>query len=282
MPGPPPQIPLKIGDSSGVIDHRWQLLLIGWAVASVLLWALYALQLKTKDATAVDAGWAAGLVALAVLYAVLAPGALCHRILIAVIAGLEYLRIALVVVRRFGKGEDSRYRELRARWRAKGREQPTFAIFYQAQAALAAAFSVPFLLAAFNGHDSLEPLEWTGAAVWLVGAVFEATADWQLARFKASPQNKGRTMRYGLWRYSRHPNYFGQCVAWIGFALVASAAPWGWVAWFTPALITYLVLFVTGVPPAEERSLASRGDDYRRYQRETSVFVPWLPRKAST
>ena len=262
-----------------MIDHRWQLLLIGWAVASALLWGLYALQLKTRDATAVDAGWAASLVTLAVLYAILAPGAHCHRILIAVLGGLEYLRIALVVLRRVGKGEDSRYRELRERWKAKGREQVTFAIFYQAQAALATAFSVPFLLVAFNGSDSLEPLEWAGAGVWLLGAGFEAIADWQLARFKANPEHKGQTMRYGLWHYSRHPNYFGQCVTWIGFALVASAAPWGWIAWFAPALITFLVLFVTGVPPAEERSLASRGDDYRRYQRETSVFVPWFPRK---
>jgi steroid 5-alpha reductase family enzyme len=261
-----------------LINHRWELLLLGWAVASALLWLLYALQLKTKDATAVDAGWAASLVALAVLYAVLAPGVLCHRILIAVLGGLEYLRVAGLVLRRVGHGEDSRYRELRARWRANGREQLTFAIFYQAQAALAAMFSVPFLLAAFNGHGSLETLEWAGAAVWLCGALFEAIADRQLSRFKANPQNKGQTMRYGLWRYSRHPNYFGQCVTWVGFALVACAAPWGWIAWFAPALITYLVLFVTGVPPAEERSLASRGEDYRRYQRETSVFVPWFPR----
>jgi steroid 5-alpha reductase family enzyme len=264
-----------------LIDHRWQLLLIGWGVASALLWSLYLLQVKTKDATAVDAGWSASLVALAVLYAAVGPGAQCHRILIAVIGGLEYLRIAFVVLRRVGHGEDSRYRELRARWRDKGREQLTFAIFYQAQAALAAAFSVPFLLAAFNGSGSIERIEWVGAVVWLFGASFEAIADFQLARFKANPANKGQTMRFGLWHYSRHPNYFGQCVTWVGFALVATAAPWGWIAWFAPALITYLVLFVTGVPPAEERSLASRGDDYRRYQRETSVFVPWFPKKAT-
>jgi steroid 5-alpha reductase family enzyme len=261
-----------------LISSRWELLLIGWAVASALLWLLYAVQLKTKDATAVDAGWAASLVLLAVLYAVAGPGVLCHRILIAVLGGVEYLRIAFLVLRRVGGGEDSRYRELRARWRVKGREQVTFAIFYQGQAALAAAFSVPFLLAAFNGSGHVEALEWFGAAVWLLGASFEAVADLQLARFKADPKNKGKTMRSGLWRSSRHPNYFGQCVTWVGFALVATAAPWGWIAWFAPALITYLVLFVTGVPPAEQRSLASRGEDYRRYQRETSVFVPWFRR----
>jgi steroid 5-alpha reductase family enzyme len=279
VPGPASK-PHSFWAETGVIDHRWQLLLIGWAVAAALLGALYLLQVRTKDATAVDAGWAGSLVALAVLYASLGPGELSHRVLIACLGGLEYLRIASVVLGRIGHGEDSRYRELRARWREKGREQPTFAIFYQAQAALAAAFSVPFLLTAFNGHDGLEPLEWAGAAVWLFGAAFEAVGDYQLTRFKQNPANKGRTMRYGLWRYSRHPNYFGQCVTWVGFALVATAAPWGWIAWFAPALITYLVLFVTGVPPAEERSLASRGDDYRRYQRETSVFVPWFPKGA--
>ena len=109
---------------------------------------------------------------------------------------------------------------------------------------------MPFLLAAFNPHDSLEPLEWAGAAVWAFGALFEATADRQLARFKADPASRGKTMRYGLWRFSRHPNYFGQSVIWIGFALVACAAPWGWIAWFAPALILYLILFVTGVPPS--------------------------------
>jgi steroid 5-alpha reductase family enzyme len=265
-----------------LIDRRWELLLVGWALAAALLFGLYLLQVRTKDATAVDAGWAASLVSLAVLYAILAPGALCHRVLIAVLAGLEYLRIAFVVLRRIGKDEDSRYRELRGRWREKGREQLTFAIFYQAQAALAALFSIPFMLASFNESGSLEALEWVGAGVWLAGALFEAVADRQLARFKADPANRGKTMRSGLWHYSRHPNYFGQTVTWVGFALIASAAPWGWIAWFAPALILYLVLFVTGVPPAEERALASRGEDYRRYQRETSVFVPWFPRKAAS
>ena len=91
----------------------------------------------------------------------------------------------------------------------------------------------------------------------------------------------GKTIRSGLWRYSRHPNYFFQWLAWIAFALIALAAPWGWIALFAPALILYLILFVTGVPPSEERALASRGDDYRRYQRETSVFVPLPSRKGA-
>jgi steroid 5-alpha reductase family enzyme len=264
-----------------MIEHRWQLFLLGWAVAATLLGVLYLVQRRTGDATAVDAGWAVSLVLLACLYAALGPGDLSHRVLIATMAGLENLRVASVVIRRLGKGEDTRYRELRARWRARGREQVTFAVFYQAQALLAVLLSVPFLLASFNPHDGLEPVEWAGAGLWLVAFTLGYVSDRQLARFKADPANRGKTLRSGLWRYSRHPNYFFQTLVWLAYALVAVAAPWGWIGFASPALILFLILFVTGVPPAEEQALKSRGDDYRRYQRETSVFVPWFP-KSST
>ena len=168
------------------------------------------------------------------LYAAFGPGDVEHRPLIAALAGVENLRVASVVLRRVGRGEDSRYQELRARWRAKGREQLTFAIFYQAQAALAGLLSIPFLLAAFNRHEGLEPLEWAGAALWACGAPFEAVADRQLRRFKASRRTRARRCATGLWRYSRHPNYFGQWLTWVGYALVATPAPWGWIAWSRP------------------------------------------------
>jgi len=264
-----------------VIEHRWELWLVAWAAAAALLVVLYLVQRRTRDATAVDAGWASSLVVIAVLAATLGPGHVSHRLLIGTIAGLENLRLASLIRGRLGKGEDTRYRELRARWRERGREQTTFAIFYQAQAFLAAILSVPFLLASFNRHHGLEPVEWAGAALWLVAASLEAVADSQLRRFNSDAASRGKTMRSGLWRYSRHPNYFFQWLTWIAYALVAVAAPWGWIAFGAPALLLYLVLYVTGVPPAEEQALKSRGDDYRRYQRETSVFVPWFP-KSST
>jgi steroid 5-alpha reductase family enzyme len=263
-----------------VIEQRWALLLLGWAVAAALQAGLYLRQRRTHDATAVDAGWGLSLALQAALYAVLAPGGVEHRALMATIAGIESLRVASVVLRRLGRGEDARYRELRERWRARGQEQARFAVFFQAQALLAAILSVPFALAAFNRSDGLEPLEWAGAALWTVAAAGGWLADRQLTAFKADPANRGKTMRGGLWRYSRHPNYFFQSLAWVAYALVALAAPWGWIGLLAPALILYLILFVTGVPAAEASSLASRGDDYRRYQRETSVLVPWFPRDA--
>jgi steroid 5-alpha reductase family enzyme len=263
-----------------VIEHRWQLWLIGWAASTALLLVLYLWQRRTRDATAVDAGWGGSLALCALLYAVLAPGSVVQRLAIAIPVGLENLRIASLVRKRLGKGEDSRYRELRRRWRERGREQLTFAIFYEAQALLAALLSVPALLASFNRHGSLAAIQWAGIALWVAAASLEAIADRQLAAFKATGAEG--VMDRGLWRYSRHPNYFFQTLTWVAYALIAVPAPWGWLAFAAPALILYLVLFVTGVPSAEESSLRSRGDAFRRYQARTSVFVPWPPKRSST
>jgi steroid 5-alpha reductase family enzyme len=264
-----------------VIEQRWALFLLGWALAAALQGVLYLRQRRTRDATLVDAGWAFSLALLAVLYAVLAPGGIEHRVLIALLASIESLRIAWLVVQRLGRSEDTRYVELRERWRERGREQASFAVFFQAQALVAAFLSLPFLLASFNEHDGLEALEWAGAVLWIVAAGGEAIADRQLAAFKRRPDSKGRTMREGLWRYSRHPNYFFQWLTWVAYALIALAAPYGWIGLSAPVAMLFLIVFVTGIPPAEEQALRSRGDDYRRYQRETSAFVPLPPGPAS-
>jgi steroid 5-alpha reductase family enzyme len=146
---------------------------------------------------------------------------------------------------------------------------------------VALVLSAPILLTVFNRTEGIEPIAWAGAALWVFAAGLESVADAQLGRFRCDPANKGKTMREGLWRYSRHPNYFFQWLTWVAYALVALSAPYGWIGFVAPALILYLVLFVTGIPPAEEQALRSRGDDYRRYQRETSPFVPWFPRSAT-
>lgn len=262
-----------------MIEQRWLLFLLGCAAVALLQGALYLRQRATRNATLVDAAWAFSLAVLAVLYAVLAPGGLEHRVLIATLASVESIRIGWLVLGRLGTDEDTRYAELRERWRARGREQISFAVFFQAQALVAAILSVPFLLASYSDHDGLQPLEWLGAAVWIVAFGGEWLADRQLAAFKANPEHRGKTLRGGLWRYSRHPNYFFQWLTWIAYALIALPAPYGWLGVIAPALMLLSILFVTGIPPAEAQALRSRGEDYRRYQRETSAFVPLPPRK---
>jgi len=110
-----------------------------------------------------------------------------------------------------------------------------------------------------------------------VGLLMEAVADAQLRKFLSDPANKGRVMNQGLWRYSRHPNYFGDSLIWWGIFLVAAATPGGWITIFSPLLMTYFLMRVSGVPMLEE-ALAERREGYRQYMQETSSFVPWPPR----
>ena len=242
--------------------------------------ALWALQVQTRDASHVDVGWAYLLGFLALLDAALGGGSAAHRALIAVLGGVWSLRLGtyLLVNRVLGKEEDGRYRELRRRW--GDRANSRFFVFFQAQALLDVVFSVPFLLVAFDG-GALGPLQWAGVALWLVGMLGEAAADRQLASWRADPANRGLTCRAGLWRTSRHPNYFFEWLIWVAFALVALPAPYGWLGLVAPALLLFFLFRVTGIPATEAQALRSRGEDYRSYQRETSVFVPWFPRRPS-
>ena len=136
-----------------------------------------------------------------------------------------------------------------------------------------------FLVACLNPAPALRPLECAGAVLWLVAISGEALADAQLAAFKRNPAHRGQVCDRGLWRVSRHPNYFFEWLIWVAFFVLALASPWGWIAVICPASILYLLLRVTGIPMTEEQSLRSKGDAYRRYQQTTSAFFPWFPRK---
>jgi steroid 5-alpha reductase family enzyme len=255
----------------------WAVFGIGAGVASGLMLALWLLQVRIGDATHVDVGWAYGIGLVAIIFAALGGGSAPHRILVALLVAIWSLRLGTHVLVRGvirGEGEDRRYAEMRSRYGPRANRN--FFVFFQAQAAFIVVFSIPALLASFNGSPRLEPLEWAGAVVWAIGLVGEWTADRQLSRWKA--EHPGTTARGGLWRYSRHPNYFSEWVIWVGLALVAAAAPWGGLAFLTPVFLLYLILFVTGIPPSEKQALRSRGEDYRRYQRQTSAFVPWPPK----
>jgi steroid 5-alpha reductase family enzyme len=142
-------------------------------------------------------------------------------------------------------------------------------------------FSIPFALIALDPDDGLEALGWIGIAVWAIGNAGTIVADRQLARWRANPANVGKTARSGLWGWSRHPNYFFELVNWCGVALVATAAPSGWIAWIVPAGLLFLLFRVTGIPATERQALRSRAD-YAEYQRTTSVFVPLPPRRVRT
>jgi steroid 5-alpha reductase family enzyme len=255
------------------------LVLVAWLLMAAVMAVLWLVQRATRDAGVVDVGWAGGLGALAVLYAFFAPGDPGRRLLVGVLAGVWSLRLATYILtnRVLGRSEDGRYRTLRARW--GGRAQPYFFVFFQTQAVLDVLFSLPFLVAMTNPRQGIGAWGVAGALVWLAAVVGEALADRQLAPFRAEPANRGRTCRTGLWRTSRHPNYFFEWVHWWSYVLLAVGSPWWALTLVGPALMAFFLFKVTGIPATEAQAIASRGEDYRDYQRTTSAFIPWFPKR---
>jgi steroid 5-alpha reductase family enzyme len=127
----------------------------------------------------------------------------------------------------------------------------------------------------------LSHLEYAGAVLWVFAFLGEVLADAQLARFKANPVNRGKVCDLGLWRFSRHPNYFFEWLIWVSYALFALASPHGYLGLISPALILFFLLKVTGIPATEAQALRSKGEAYRRYQQTTSVFIPWIPKRSA-
>jgi steroid 5-alpha reductase family enzyme len=254
------------------------LMLEGWGLLALAMAGLWLLQRRTGDAGVVDAAWAGGLGILAVLYALLCDGTPGRRLTLALLGGVWGLRLSTHLVRDrvLPPGEDGRYRTLRERWGT--RAQPYLFLFFQAQALLAVLLSVPFLVVATRTHPFPTLFDVAAILLWCASMSGESLADRQLARFRARPENRGRTCREGLWRYSRHPNYFFEWLLWWTYPLLALPHPLAALAALSPLVLLYLILKVTGIPPTEAQALESRGEDYRAYQRSTNAFVPWLPR----
>lgn len=255
--------------------NPWLTLLLAWLLVAALMVAGWRWQQRRRNAGIVDVLWSAGLACSAVLLAALGRGAAAPRLGLAVLGGLWGMRLAWHLWRRVrGEGEDGRYRELRARW---GDRPLRWFAFFQAQAALVALFALPFLAVA--GNRQTHPLWLTaGALVWLLGVGGEALADAQLARFRADPAHRGTTCRAGLWRYSRHPNYFFEWLHWFAYVALAQGAPRAWLAWLGPVLMFVFLRWLSGIPWTEAQALRTRGEDYRNYQRSTPMFFPWFPR----
>lgn len=253
------------------------LVLGGWLVLALCLTALWARQLRTCNATSVDVAWSMGLAFLALFYPWFVDGDLARRILVGSLGGLWAIRLAWYLltdrVLRHTE-EDGRYKALREHW--GDRAAPLFFLFYQGQAAVAVLFSLP-MLAAMNGGP-LGPTAWAGAAVWLVAVGGETLADRQLARFRADPTNRGSVCQTGLWKYSRHPNYFFEWVHWWAYVLIGEGAA---LTWLGPVMMLCFLFRITGIPHTERQALRSRGDSYRHYQGTTSVFFPWPPKALS-
>lgn len=245
---------------------------------AVLLSLLWLVSLRMRDSSIVDIFWGLGFVVVAWLGFVWAPGAPPRKLLVAALVTVWGVRLAAYLAWRnlgSGKGEDPRYQAMRRRHGDRWPLRSLFIVFWL-QGALIWIVSLPLQAAqGATGPAELGGLDFAGAGVAVLGILFESVGDWQLAAFKRRPESRGKVMAEGLWRYTRHPNYFGDFLVWWGFFLIAASVGAYWTA-LGPALMSVLLLRVSGVTLLE-KSLSKR-PGYDEYIRRTSSFFPRPPR----
>lgn len=256
--------------------NTWQALLVVWLLAAGAQAAAWGWQQANRNAGIVDVVWAACVGAAAVLLALTADGAHWPRVTLAVVGSAWGLRLALHLLRRVRREhEDGRYAYLRARW---GNGGGRWFVFFQFQAALVVLFSLPFAAVAYNPVEGFSMWWLAAVLVWLASVAGEGIADAQLARFRADGRNQGRTCRQGLWRYSRHPNYFFEWLHWFAYVFLSVGSPLHLLSWAGPVLMYLFLRYLSGIPWTEAQALRTRGDDYRRYRERTPMLFPWFPR----
>ncbi len=255
-----------------------KMMLIAAGVIFVYVNLVHLLALRKKDNGLMDAAWGLGFILVALFTLGAADGLDARRILLGALVLVWGARLSLhILIRNTGrKGEDFRYRNWRETWGRWFYVRSYFQI-YLLQGTVMFFVCAPILLINARRGGPLGLLDALGFSVWLLGFLFEAGGDYQLLRFTSNPANKGRVMRYGVWRFTRHPNYFGEATLWWGCFLIALNVPGGGWALISPVLIGFLLLYVSGIPMLEAKY--KDRPEYQEYQRTTSAFFPWFPRK---
>lgn len=244
-----------------------------------MMTALWFLSLALKNSSIVDIFWGSGFVITAWVAFVLTPqGYEPRKWLLCLLVTIWGLRLSLYILsRNWGKAEDFRYQV----WRKEAGSAWWWRSFFKVfllQGIILWIVATPLLVAQFNPLPArLTWLDFLAIPLWLVGFVFEAGGDWQLARFKANLANKGKVLNTGVWRYTRHPNYFGDATQWWAFYLLAVAAG-GWWTVFSPLIMTTLLVRVSGAALLE-KTLKEEKPGYKEYVETTSEFIPWFPKK---
>jgi len=239
------------------------------------LWFLAAQRLRRYDIA--DIAWGLGFIFLSLIGQFSESGFSIRGLMVQTLVVFWGLRLSLhIFLRNRGKEEDPRYRKWRLDWGAYASIRAYFQLFLL-QGLLIVVILTPATYILARSDPDLNWLDALGFAVWLAGFITETVADMQMSRFKRNPSNRGKFISSGLWRYSRHPNYFGEVLLWWGLWLMACSAPGGWMTVLGPATITVLILFVSGIPLLEKRYEGQA--EYEAYRRRTSAFIPLPPKK---
>jgi len=243
-----------------------------------MMFLLWLLSFAIRNASIIDVFWGIGFILVIWLTWALTPqGYLWRRQLVTALVTIWGLRLAVHIgLRNWGKPEDFRYATWRTESGANWWWLSLFKVFLL-QGIIMWILATPLIAAQTSGFPAiLTPLDYMGTVLWSIGFLFETIGDLQLTLFKADPSNRGRILTRGLWKYTRHPNYFGEALLWWGYYLITLAAGYPWTI-FSPILMSCLLINVSGVPMLE-RSMKSK-PGYEEYMEKTSAFFPWFPRK---
>lgn len=250
---------------------------------AVVVWMLlfWLASIPLQNVAVVDIAWGLGFVIVAVIAAVVCPGDGVNRWLLPVLVGLWGCRLSgYLAWRNHGKPEDKRYQAMR-QYRGTSFVWSSLFIVFGLQAVILWVVSLPVQVGILHAVSDWQLLHFIGIGLWLVGVVFETVGDWQLARFLSDPHSMGKVMDRGLWRYTRHPNYFGDFLVWWGFYCIALAGN-AQLVWWTvagPLLMSFFLMRVSGVPLLEA-GLKETRPGYADYVRRTSGFFPWWPQSS--
>lgn len=251
---------------------------IALAVGMTVAWLAWR---KTRNSGWVDTIWTFSVGLVGVVAAIVPPTGVAaifeRRLIVALFAGVWALRLGMHIARRTrGITDDPRYATLLEGWGAHAPRQ--MFVLLQKQALVSIPLGLAMVLAAANPDAPLRMQDWLAVVVMTIAIAGEATADSQLRRFASNPANAGKVCDVGLWRWSRHPNYFFEWLGWLAYPLLAIGMwPWGWFALLAPLCMYWLLAHVSGIPPLEAHMLETRGDAYRAYQARTSAFFPLPP-----
>jgi steroid 5-alpha reductase family enzyme len=254
---------------------------------SLLMAGAWMVRERTGNSGWVDTIWtfSLGLVgAASALWPVAGPAPNARQWLVAALVAIWSLRLGLhIAVRTSGITDDPRYAAFAREWGVDSPRKMFAFLQNQGFGSIPLVFSI--FVAAHFPSDLLRPQDYLAALILFVGIAGEALADAQLKRFRERPENRGRVCDVGLWRWSRHPNYFFEWLGWVAYPVIAISPeyplfyPWGWATLLAPAFMYWILVHVTGIPPLEQQMLRSRGERYRDYQSRTSIFFPLPPRK---
>jgi len=248
-------------------------------VIMLLMTTLWVISIFLKNVSIVDLFWGFGFVVTAFFYFIKTDGYETRKILLLVLVAIWGLRLSIYLAwRNIGKGEDFRYAQFRKNY---GEHRYWWISFFQTfllQGVLMWLISAPLLGAQYySENNTIGVLDILGVLFWLIGISFEAGGDFQLAKFKSNPENKGKVLNTGFWKYTRHPNYFGDSSVWWGYGLICLAAG-SYIPVLGSILMTALIIKVSGVALLE-KSLKDTKPQYKEYIEKTSSFIPWFPKK---